>query len=90
MLITDGFREDFLDETISQYRDDIPKPDLVFLEIRNLRQFFLEMEEKRVPQTISGAMFPSSHQGSNLNPLVPPAILTRFCAHISYIETQSC
>ena len=68
MLISDDFSEDVLEDTISQYHDDIPKPDLVYLEIRNSRHLFLEMPKERVPQTISLAIktvdkghFPNVH-----------------------------
>ena len=50
MLIREEFVISCLDKAIDQYKDDIPNPDLIPIEITNWRDRFQNLTADKVPQ----------------------------------------
>ena len=45
-----------LQDEFEEYRDDIPNPDIIEMEIKNWRSAFLELPTEQVPTTIASAV----------------------------------
>ena len=56
MLIQESFNMAVLEEVIKEYRDDIPNPDIIEMEIKNWRSAFLELPTEQVLTTIASAV----------------------------------
>ena len=56
MLIQENFNMSLLEDVIEEYRDDIPNPDIIKMEIKNWRSVFLALPTEQVPTTIASAV----------------------------------
>ena len=56
MLIQETFDMSVLEDVIEEYRDDIPNPDILEMEIKNWRSVFLLLPTEQVPTTIASAV----------------------------------
>ena len=44
---------ELLDDVIEEYRDDIPNPDIIKMEIKNWSSVFIALPTEQVPTTIN-------------------------------------
>ena len=56
MLIQETFDMSVLEDVIEEYKDDIPNPDILEMEIKNWRSVFLLLPTEQVPTTIASAV----------------------------------
>ena len=56
MRIQASFNIAVLEDVIEEYRDDIPNPDIIEMEIKNWHSAFLELPTEQVPATIASAV----------------------------------